>query len=508
LTTCWSAISGVRFSRGSKIKTGGLLAGLTLFAFVLEGYHPGAEDDGIYLSAIKRDLRPGLYPCNSEFFTVQVKATVFDKLVAGSVRWTHLPVAYACLLWQLAAIFLLLAGCWYVVAYCFETVRGRLAGMLTVACVLGMPAAGTGLYLADEHLHPRTLATGAILLAIGAGQRERRWVASLLLVVAMLFHPIMGAFGIAFCVMYAVVGSLEPEKIGLKGGLSRAAVVPGGWLFIKPSAAWRLALAQHTYYTISTWAWYEWLGAVAPPFLLWALARVGRRRGNEAISRMALAVAVYSIVLLGIALVVLLPGWGLRLTPLQPMRYLQLTFLLMFLLGGAGLGEYVLRGRGWLWVLIFLPLAAGNGYAQRMRYPTTSNLELPWQAPSSDWLRAFGWVRRNTPEDAVFALDPHYLELPGEEYHSFRALAERSSLADDVKDTAVVSQVPALAEHWRVEHDEQAGWDGWTAADFARLAQRTPARWVMVAPEQAAGLDCSYANAVVSVCRLPAAGGR
>ena len=90
----------------------GLLALLSLFAFVLQGYHPGAEDDGVYLSAIKRDLKPSLYPYNSEFFTLQMQATIFDKSVAASVRATHLPVAYVCLGWQLAAIGLLLAGCW------------------------------------------------------------------------------------------------------------------------------------------------------------------------------------------------------------------------------------------------------------------------------------------------------------------------------------------------------------------------------------------------------------
>jgi hypothetical protein len=112
-------------------------------------------------------------------------------------------------------------------------------------------------------------------------------------------------------------------------------------------------------------------------------------------------------------------------------------------------------------------------------------------------------VRQNTPGDAIFALDPHYLALPGEEYHSFRALADRSSMADDIKDSAVVSQVPALAEHWQAEHDELIGWASWTHQDFVHLARTTPARWVIVAPRQADGLACPYANTTVSVCRLP-----
>jgi hypothetical protein len=147
------------------------------------------------------------------------------------------------------------------------------------------------------------------------------------------------------------------------------------------------------------------------------------------------------------------------------MRYLHLTFLLMFLLAGATLGEYVLRSHLLRWLLVFVPLAAVNGYAQRTRYPSTRNLELPWEAPRGDWLQAFEWVKTNTPQNAVFALDPYYLALPGEDNHSFRALAERSSLADDQKDAAVVTQVPALADTWVAQHREQAGWPTWTRAD-------------------------------------------
>ena len=50
------------------------------------------------------------------------------------------------------------------------------------------------------------------------------------------------------------------------------------------------------------------------------------------------------------------------------------------------------------------------------------------------WLQAFAWIRQNTPVDGLFALDPHYMTLPGEDYHGFRALAERSVLADYEKD--------------------------------------------------------------------------
>src|ERR1700675_4848103 len=99
------------------------LAGIALLtgaAFLVMGYHPGLEDDAFYLAAIKRNLKPALFPHDADFFRLQFQATIFDKLIALSVRLTHLPLAWAVLLWQFAAIFLLLHGCWRIARRCFS----------------------------------------------------------------------------------------------------------------------------------------------------------------------------------------------------------------------------------------------------------------------------------------------------------------------------------------------------------------------------------------------------
>ena len=53
-----------------------------MLGFVVMGYHPGLEDDGIYLTAVKADLNPALYPYNANFFRLQMEATVFDEWMA------------------------------------------------------------------------------------------------------------------------------------------------------------------------------------------------------------------------------------------------------------------------------------------------------------------------------------------------------------------------------------------------------------------------------------------
>ena len=133
----------------------------------------------------------------------------------------------------------------------------------------------------------------------------------------------------------------------------------------------------------------------------------------------------------------------------------------------------------------------------------TKHLELPGDPPTNQWLQAFEWIRLNTPEDAYFALDPYYLAAAGEDYHSFRALAERSQLADAIKDTAVVTQVPELGPAWNDQVEAQAGWPEFQAADFERLKKEYGVNWVLVSLKQTGGLDCRWHNVALAVCEVP-----
>src|SRR6185437_6936488 len=78
----------------------------TLLGFAVMGYHPGYEDDGIYLAAVHSELHPALYPHDAAFFKLQMQASAFDSATAEFVRITHIPVSWTELLGQLLAIFL------------------------------------------------------------------------------------------------------------------------------------------------------------------------------------------------------------------------------------------------------------------------------------------------------------------------------------------------------------------------------------------------------------------
>jgi hypothetical protein len=218
-----------------------LLAALTVFAVFLMGYHPGLEDDAFYLAAIKRNLNPALFPHDSEFFRLQFQATVFDKLIAFSVRISHLPLAWTVLLWQIAAIFLLLHGSWRISRRCFTQPEAQWSAVATIAVLLTLPLPGIAITLADQYLHPRTLATAVILAAIVAVIDRRLWLAGVLLAVAFAIHAIMASFGISFCAF--LLWNLRVSRPRRSPGVlfAVALLLPLGWIFEPASDAWRQA---------------------------------------------------------------------------------------------------------------------------------------------------------------------------------------------------------------------------------------------------------------------------
>jgi hypothetical protein len=192
-----------------------------------------------------------------------------------------------------------------------------------------------------------------------------------------------------------------------------------------------------------------------------------------------------------------------RLTPLQPMRYLQIVYFFLALVGGSLIGKHLLKTSVWRWAVFLLVFNGTMFAAQRAEFGGSQHIEWPGRAPTNPWLQAFAWIRANTPTNAYFALDPRYVELPGEDFHSFRALAERSQLADAVKDTAVVTQVPELGPVWDRQVEAQQGWKDFGLADFERLNAEFGVDWVLVSYPQPEGLACHWHNGALAVCRIP-----
>ncbi len=473
-----------------------LLAGITVTAIAVHGYHPYVEDAEIYVPGIKKALNPELYPYNTAFFASHAHLTLFPKLIAWSVQITHLPFDWALLLWQFAAIFMLLLGCWHLGRICFSDPLAKWGGVALVASLLTIPVAGTALYIMDQYVTSRALSTPAVLLMVVNIAERRFWRAGMWGLFTAAMHPLMVVFGLTFAALLVVTKATGAPR---KHALSALAVIP---FFPPMTEAYRQVLQSRSYFFLLQWEWYEWVGIFAPLVIFWWFSRIASRRGLSLLETLCKTSMVFGLFFFVVAIVITIPPSMARFAELQPMRSLHLLYILLFVFAGGFVSQFVLKNHLWRWIVLFLPIAAGMSYAGRQLFPSSPHLELPGRLPGNDWVSAFLWIRDNTPVDAYFALDPEHMELPGEDQHGFRAIAERSMLADKTKDSGAVTMFPALAEGWQEQVHAQAGWKTFQFADFDRLHQKFGVNWVVLTGAGISGMTCPYQNIAVTVCRL------
>lgn len=496
---------------GSPFRTLLCLGILAACSLLVHGYHPGAEDDAIYLAAVKKHLDPSLYPFHSGFFTQQTRFTLWDEFTAFCVRLSHLPVQWVILVLYLLSIFGVLAGCLAMSRRCFSEREAHWASVMTIFSLLTLPVAGTALQIADFHLHPRSPATALILMAL-AQSLDRRFVqAAILLALALAVHPLMAAFGAVLTALLAWKGRGEGSPAVQAGSL--AAIPPDA----PDTPLWEVVRRTRRHHYVLQWTWYEWVGIVAPIGLLVVFSAFRPPGVLSSFAHLSRRTALFGTLFTLSALVLNFNGGLGRLGPLQPMRSLHLVYVVLFVLGGGLMGKAVLQRKAWRWFLFFLPLCLVMFLSQRSVFGGGDHVVFPWTSPSNPWVQAFEWVRLNTPPDAVFALNPRYMKLPGQDFHGFRALAERSALADAVKDPGVVAEsfvaesirtqdaapIPALAVEWRRQTAALENWDTFEREDFLLLKEGFGVSWVVLEGGDPKGLDCRYRNAAVSVCRIP-----
>ncbi len=99
--------------------------------------------------------------------------------------------------------------------------------------------------------------------------------------------------------------------------------------------------------------------------------------------------------------------------------------------------------------------------------------------PRNAYAQAFVWIRENTPRTAVFAADPMLVFAPGEDEQNFRAIAERSVLAD-YKDEGLALMFPGDASNWYEQFNAQR--EIASMSDAERVARLTPlgASWMVL----------------------------
>jgi hypothetical protein len=518
-----------------------LVSLLTLSTVAIHGYHPYADDGGLYAAGVKRLLDPTLYPHATAFVLEPTRFSLFAPAVAALTRalplsrdtqlHTALPVVLLVL--HLASIATTLFAAWMLAARCWPTRTARAGAVTLLACWLGLPIAGTALLMMDPYLTARSLATPCMVLALTAAldltpaaatQATRRralilCLASLALAAAM--HPLMAAYAAAATLVLIAQRTTQPPiRIWTTAALIAFTLTLAALSnrFAPPeTAAYLRIAATRTYWYPAQWRWYEVIGLVAPLALLaiaaWSPPRnsTPQHLAEPRDPQLALARTALIAGLTAVAVAILFAHADApthRIARLQPLREFQVVYLIMILLLGAKLGELVLRKHAWRWCAAIALLASPMFLAARATFPNSPHIELVTNTPTlttrNPWLQAFLWIRDHTPTNALFALDADYINAPGEDAQCFRAIAERSALPDYSKDGGEASIAPSLTTAWSVAQAAQQDLSAPATTDAARLAALNPlgVTWLVLQRTAVTNLDCPYRNSSVAVCRI------
>ncbi len=492
-----------------------LCAGLTCAAVLVHGYHPYAEDGGIYLTGIKYLLNRHLYAYDTGFVTSHLSFSCFANVVAGLVRLTSLDVMGVMFALYLVSILLTLLGAWRLCHSLFSPGQRQWAVCLLTAA-LSLPVAGTSLMLMDPYLSARSLTTPCLLFALAwavQAVRERKHgfsgFGSMMLcgvasVCALLLHPLMGGYGIVLLLLFGAFAIQNSRLRTLAlGAFGLAAVAVAVCLQgVGPAEpAGYAAIAQtRTYWFLSVWAWYEWLGLLLP---LGIVAWFGFKNTGTT-SAALLARAAFTAGVTGLLLALLFAhahGRSFCVARLQPLRIFQMIYLLMILFLGASLGR--LRSSTWIGSVICGVAACALFTSQRSIYSHSNHLEVPWVQPANGWQQGFLWIREHTPVDAVVALDSRYISAPGEDAQNFRAISERSAPPDFSKDGGIAAIRPQLTAEWYTGEPLQLSLDQLPDEQRrVRLASQG-IHWLVLGHAAHTGLPCPFRNRSVSVCQIP-----
>jgi hypothetical protein len=506
-----------------KVPTSGVFAitgVLTVLAVLVQGYHPFAEDGGLYLSGIKRILDPSLYPSWTSFVTTQTRFSLFAPIVASLVRGLHLHLMVAMFLIYVASIWSTLVAAWLLAARCYDNIEVYIGATSLLALWLAIPVAGTSLMLMDPYVTARSVSTPCSLFAlVGAIDVQRyfkygsaipRWKAAAFLgsaVIAEMAHPLMATYALACAVLLLALSLTAPKLrfLATCGLIILAFAIAASIFYLAPHQSREYIEAAQTraYWFIDTWQWYELLGLFAPLCIVAAIASRQKDDGSEIIRLISQTVSIAGAAGIAIALIFArLSSGSYAVARLQPLRIFQVIYLVMIVLLGGFLGTVLLKRKLWRWACLFIVGGGSMLLVQLQTYPHSAHLELPRTNSGNDWELGFLWIRAHTPKNALFAIDSKYISAPGEDSQNFRAIAERSVLPDYSKDGGVAAIAPELAAEWSYGEMLQKHLD--RASDSIRIDELVPVAvsWIVLSSDAQTEFPCPYENKSMKVCRI------
>jgi len=497
-----------------------LLTALTLLVLLIHGYHPLAEDGGLYVAGILWKLDATLFPHDTAFVTEHLRFSIFAPFVAGLVRHTPFSLSWTLFLLYLISIALTLFAALQVLRHIIASEPAQLAGVALLAAWWTLPVAATSLMLMDPYLTARSFSLPLSLLAIAFALGDWRTrprpalLCSLCLLLAFFLHPLMTAYALALVILLRLFR--RRRVVPLLALLT--VLVLAAALIIQlnaPPESPALIAAETTryYWFLSQWHSYELLGIIAPLAIFALLQHRRRTAFSHAATTLCRACIALGLIATLFALLFARENLATHLIArLQPLRVFVLLYAMMAMLLGVALQQLcfttwprsfqlraILRTIPFVAVIAF---AAIMFEAQREAFPASTHIEFPFASNPNPWTQAFLWSRDHTSRNALFAIDADYITTAGEDAQTFRATAQRSVLPDHSKDGGEAAITPSLADLWLRGATTQTNLS--SLDDPTRDARLLPlgVAWMVLHASAPTHHSCPYSNDVVKICRL------
>jgi hypothetical protein len=498
---------------------GAALAGLTLAVLLVHGFHPFAEDGGLYIAGVEWRLNPSLFPRLTEFVSEHVRFSIFAPVLSAITRSTHLPLLVVLLLVQISSIALMLAAGRALLRRITRNEGAQLAGLGMISALWAVPVAGTSLLLMDPCVTARSFSTPlslwALALALDDWKNNGRSFLScaLLIGLAAAFHPLMAGYALGLILVVRAQRSPRGNSLLVAAGLlTFAAAAFLQTHAMADSSSVVLAAQSRYYWFLSQWHWYELFGLAGPLLVLLALRYQNRDGLGSRGLALASAAILYGCFAVAFTAVFAHESYAAHIVArLQPLRAFLMIYAVMLLLLGASLQQaferLVTSDRSFFRFAVVPILAAGAlamFIAERRQFPASPHVEFPWRLRQSPnpWVRTFLWCGDNTPPNALFALDANYITTPGEDAQTFRAIAQRSALPDFSKDGGEAAITPRIADVWADGFTAQLNLDQQTTSQLRQHLAPYGVDWVILRSDSPAALSCPYDNNLLKVCSL------
>lgn len=446
-------------------------------------------------------LNPRLFIVDADFVTAHTHLSIFSHLFAGVIRLFHIPLELALITAYVLSICAFLLGCLRLSQRIFKDAQLQWGATLLSAALFTLPVAATALTIMDPYVTARSFSTPFSLFALAACM-DRAWLrAAGWLLLTAIMHPLMAVYLAAFLLVYLLITEkqwLWLSIVILTGFassatiyfLTRHAVLPEGY---------KEAALSRTYFFLSDWHWFEWLG-LAIPLLLMLITAL--RSSNDAVRCLCITSIATGVSAWLISVCFIHTSGSFFLARIQPLRTFQMIYTVGVLLLGGFLANYFRGNRAIAGAAILMFTAGLMMFVQKQTYQTSAHVEWPFAAPRNPWQQAFFWIRYNTPQNAVFALDSDYTKNGTEDTQGFRATAARSALVDDLKDGGVVAIFPALAPQWKKQRDLEVGLDRMSDKERLERLKPTGVTWLLLSYGAKTQFYCPFRNGAVMVCTL------